>query len=114
MMCECRDTEVMGCSHLSSCLVMVVGSRAEAVASFDRSGRKKVEPSRDSFEARAYPLVRSIYIYLNRKPGTPVEPKLLEFLRYVLSREGQAVVADGSGFLPLPADVARAELRKLE
>ena len=70
-------------------------------------------PSRESFQNRTYPLVRSIYIYLNRKPGTPVEPKLREFLRFILSREGQAIVADGSGFLSLPAaevEIQRAKL----
>jgi phosphate transport system substrate-binding protein len=73
-----------------------------------------VAPSRESFAARTYPLVRSIYIYLNRKPGTAVEPKLREFLRFILSRDGQAIVADGSGFLPLPAAVAAAQRAKLD
>ena len=56
-----------------------------------------VTPSRASFQDRTYPLVRSIYLYLNRKPGTPIEPKLREFLRFILSRDGQQIVADGSG-----------------
>jgi len=79
-----------------------------------REGGSPVQPSRDAFEARSYPLVRSIYIYMNHSPGTPVEPRLREFLRFILSREGQAIVADGSGFLPLPAHVVATELHKLE
>lgn len=73
-----------------------------------------IEPSLESFRNRTYPLVRSIYIYLNRKPGTAVPARLKEFLRYILSAEGQAVVADGSGFLPLPAASLEDERLKLE
>ena len=73
-----------------------------------------VPPSEASFRDRSYPLVRSIYIYLNRRPGTPLEPRLREFLRFILSAEGQAIVADGSGFLPLPADVVAAQRAKLD
>ena len=79
-----------------------------------REGGAAVAPSRASFQSREYPLVRSIYIYLNRKPGAPVEPKLREFLRFILSREGQQIVADDGGFLPLPADFVRAERAKLD
>jgi phosphate transport system substrate-binding protein len=71
-------------------------------------------PSEKSFQDRSYPMVRSIYIYLNRKPGTPVEPKLREFLRFVLSREGQQIVADNASYLPLTAAVVREQLGKLD
>lgn len=73
-----------------------------------------VEASRESFRNRTYPLVRSIYIYLNREPGTAVAPRLREFLQYVLSAEGQAIVADGSGFLPLPAADVEEQRAKLD
>jgi phosphate transport system substrate-binding protein len=59
-------------------------------------------------------MVRSIYIYLNRKPGTAVEPKLREFLRYILSREGQETVAGNGSYLPLTGAIAREQLRKLD
>jgi phosphate transport system substrate-binding protein len=59
-------------------------------------------------------MVRNIYIYLNRKPGTPVEPKLREFLRYILSREGQQIVADNASYLPLTGALVAGERRKLD
>ena len=90
----------------------IAGIKPLALAAAD--GGPFVAPSRETFQARTYPLVRSIYIYLNRKPGTPVEPKLREFLRFILSREGQAIVADGSGFLPLPAATAAAQRAKVD
>ncbi len=73
-----------------------------------------VLPSRKSFQQRTYPLARNIYIYVNRKPGTPVDPKLREFLRYVLSRDGQQVLADDGGFLPLTAEMAAEQRKTLE
>jgi phosphate transport system substrate-binding protein len=79
-----------------------------------RDGGAYVVPNRESFRDRTYPLVRSLFFYLNRKPGAAVEPRLKEFLRYVLSREGQAAVADNGNYLPLPPEVVRAQREKLE
>jgi len=63
---------------------------------------------------RSYPLYDRIYAYTDRVPGKPMDPKVLEFLRFVLSREGQdAVMRDGK-YLPLTAEVANAQLKKLE
>jgi phosphate transport system substrate-binding protein len=58
--------------------------------------------------------VRSIYIFLNRKPGEAVDPKLKEFLRFVLSREGQGIVAENGNYLPLTGAVVREQLKKLD
>lgn len=73
-----------------------------------------IEPTKENFINRSYPLVESIYVYINRPPGKPVEPKLKEFLRYILSRQGQEDVAKDGGYLPLTADVVREQLKKLE
>ncbi len=73
-----------------------------------------VQPTKESFQNRTYPLTRSIYIYLNRPPGQPVDPKSKEFLRYILSSEGQGAVEREGKYLPLTAEVAREQLKKLE
>ena len=86
----------------------------KVIAISPRDGGTAVMPSKQSFQDRSYPLVRSIYIFLNRKPGTPVDPKLREFLRFVLSREGQEVVAKNGSYLPLPADIVRVQRQKLD
>ena len=39
---------------------------------------------------RTYPLGRSMYLYLNRAPGKPLDPKIAEFLRFILSRQGRS------------------------
>ncbi|WP_183812311.1 PstS family phosphate ABC transporter substrate-binding protein [Tunturibacter empetritectus] len=58
--------------------------------------------------SRTYPLTRSIFIQLNRPPHTAIEPRLKEFLLYILSREGQEAVANQGEYLPLaPAELAK-------
>ena len=71
-------------------------------------------PSKETFRDRTYPLVRNIYIYVNRKPGTPLDPKLKEFLRYMLSRDGQEVVEKNGSYLPLTAAIVNEQLKRLD
>jgi phosphate transport system substrate-binding protein len=73
-----------------------------------------VYPNRESFQDRSYPMVRNIYIYLNRVPGEVVPARFKEFLRFILSAQGQALVADGSGFLPLTAAENARQRAQLE
>ncbi len=61
----------------------------------------------------AYPLARYLYVYVNRAPGKPLDPLLKEFLKLVLSKEGQEVVVK-DGYLPLPPNIVQQELAKLE
>lgn len=90
----------------------VEGLRAIALA--ESEGGPFVAPSRQNFQNRSYPLARNIYIYLNRAPGKPIDPKLREFLRFILSREGQQIVADDGNYLPLPSRFVREERMKLD
>jgi ABC-type phosphate transport system substrate-binding protein len=60
-----------------------------------------------------YPLTRYMYIRLNRNPGEPLPPHIKEFLRYILSREGQEPILY-SGYFPLTAVEVKEELAKLE
>jgi len=50
------------------------------------------EPSYENCLEGKYPLARFLYIYVNKKPGQPLDTLTLEFLRFVLSQEGQQVV----------------------
>lgn len=73
---------------------------------------------RSSFSLRdvasgRYPLERYLYIYVNRKPGEPLSPLMHEFLRFVLSREGQSLVAR-DGYFPLPPRVDARQQKKLD
>ncbi|MDB5694801.1 MAG: hypothetical protein JWN21_344 [Sphingomonas bacterium] len=82
------------------------------VALADGDG-EAVSPTRDSVAARRYPLARRAFAFLARKPGAPLAPHVLAFLRFVLSEQGQMLVAE-TGYLPLSRDIARAQLGKLE
>ena len=72
-----------------------------------------VAPTRSNVQNGSYPLTRAMTVWLNRAPGKPIDPKVREFLRYILSREGQATVAN-TDFLPLTPNRVEEELRKLE
>lgn len=72
------------------------------------------EPNVANVYSHKYPFSRYVYIYVNRAPGKPLEPKVREFLKLVLSQEGQQVVADERVFIPLTPEVVREELRKLD
>ena len=67
--------------------------------------------SRETVASRKYPLTRSVYIYID--PAQLESPKVREFLTYVLSDEGQAVVARDRGYLPLTSAEASAQRQKL-
>jgi len=61
-------------------------------------------PSFANALAGKYPLGRALYIYVNKKPGEPLDSLVTEFLKYVLSKEGQEIVVK-DGYGPLPAKV---------
>jgi phosphate transport system substrate-binding protein len=68
----------------------------------------------ETVASQKYPLSRTIYIFVNREPGKPLNPVLREFIRYALSREGQQAVVDDGIFTPLPADWDAREAAKLK
>ncbi len=63
---------------------------------------------------RTYPMYADVFFFMNRDPKKPVDPKLREFMRYILSREGQAQVMRDGKYLPLTAAVVREQRKKLE
>lgn len=88
--------------------------QVKALALAAKEGAPFVEMSIETVANRSYPLTRSLYIYINRAPGKPVDPRVKEFLRYVLSREGQQSITRQHVFLPLTVEVVRQQLQKLE
>lgn len=78
------------------------------------AGQPFVTPSARTFFDSSYPLHNGAYIYLNRVPGQPLGAREKEFVRFLLSREGQQIIADNRLFIPLSAEQAKAELAKLD
>lgn len=60
-----------------------------------------------------YPLSRMLFIYVNKAPNKPLPPMETEFIKMVLSKQGQGTVVK-DGFVPLPAALANKELAKIK
>lgn len=73
---------------------------------------KSVEPTYANCLDQSYPLARYLYVYINKPAGKPIDKTTQEFLRYVLSKEGQDIVIK-DGYFPLPADVVTEGLDAL-
>lgn len=78
------------------------------------TGGPAVVLSPEALIAGTYPLTRGLYIYINRRKDKAVDPKLKEFLSFVLSPEGQALIPPSSGYLPLSVANQTGQLEKLE
>jgi phosphate transport system substrate-binding protein len=76
-------------------------------------GKPFVEATPQMAISGSYPLARFLYVYVNKEPGKSLPPLTGEFLKLVLSRQGQEVVVK-DGYIPLPAAVAARELAKLQ
>jgi phosphate transport system substrate-binding protein len=78
------------------------------------NGKPAVEHTLQNVQNRSYPLFNQVYFYVTVPPGTRMNPRVREFIRYVLSQEGQHEVQRDGKYLPLTADVVREQLRKLD
>lgn len=87
-------------------------SGVKALALAKKVGDKAYAPSYENALAKTYPLSRPLYVYVVQDPRKPLDPLVEEFLRFVLSREGQEVVIK-DGYLPLTAKMVEQELAKL-
>ncbi|HOX24461.1 MAG TPA: PstS family phosphate ABC transporter substrate-binding protein [Candidatus Krumholzibacteria bacterium] len=57
-----------------------------------------------------YPLARFLFVAINYKPGSELDPLRREFVKYIFSSEGQQnVIKDG--YYPITAAIAREELK---
>lgn len=77
-----------------------------------KNGTDYVEPTPENAVAGKYPLARSLYVYVNKKPGQPLPPLEREFIKLVLSKVGQEVVVK-DGYIPLPAKVVEKQMQDL-
>jgi len=76
-------------------------------------------PSRNPVTATAehaldgtYPLARPLLVYVNYKPGSQLDLLRAEFIKYLVSKEGQEVVIH-DGYIPIPASLANRSLRSV-
>ena len=67
----------------------------------------------ENLRSRKYPFFDEIYAYADGKDAPSLDPKVREYLRFIVSREGQEAVMRDGKYLPLTAEVCRAQLEKL-
>lgn len=72
---------------------------------------KIVEATEKNALNKTYPLSRYLYVYVNKNPKKPLSPLEAEFIKLVLSKQGQETV-EKDGFIPLPAAEAKKALAK--
>ena len=73
-----------------------------------------VEHTIDNIQNGSYPLLTQVYFYTTVLPGQKMDPMVKEFLRFILSQEGQAEVQRDGKYLPLTAEMVKEQLKKLQ
>jgi len=73
-----------------------------------------VYPTLETVQDRSYPLTREVYFYTNRPAGGKVDPLIAEYLRFVVSRQGQELVQKDGKYLPLTPELARKQIEEIE
>lgn len=83
-----------------------------AVPLSEGGGKKAFKATEQHAASGQYPLTRFLLLYVNKAPNRAIDPLVGEFLRLVLSREGQEVVVK-DGYFALPVEVVLEERKKL-
>jgi len=87
------------------------GIRALPLA--EKEGGAFAAPTQENAMNGSYPLWRHLLVYVNKAPNKPLDPLVKEFIKFIYSKEGQAIVIK-DGFFPLPQTVIEKELPKIE
>ena len=87
-------------------------NQVKAIA-LSADGKRFVSASKASVQENSYPLTRGAWIYINRPLNQAPERRISEFLRYVLSLQGQKDVAADGTYLPLSENAIEKELTSM-
>jgi phosphate transport system substrate-binding protein len=85
--------------------IFFTSKRTRAIPLAGRDGHFYA-PTDQNIREHRYPLSRFLYICVNKSPDQPLSRPVAEFLRFLLSREGQEIVAAG-GNIALDAATAK-------
>jgi phosphate transport system substrate-binding protein len=88
-------------------------SGVKILALSEKEGQQAVEASYENALSNKYPLSRFLYVYVAKAPGKPLPKLQEEFLKFVLSKEGQEIVIK-DGFLPLTAKMTSNSISELK
>ena len=87
-------------------------SGVRAVPLSPAEGQPAVAASSENAANGSYPLARFLHIYVNKAPNKALDKLTTEYMKFILSAEGQRVVVK-AGFDPLDANTAAEQLKKL-
>lgn len=88
------------------------GVRAVPLAKNGKAAPIEAVPENAYSTKNPYPLARALFLYLNYKPNSDLDPLRREFIKYIFSKEGQTDVLN-SGFNPVKAEWAAAALKSV-
>lgn len=88
-------------------------SEVRAVPLAQAPGGKPVEATYENCVSGDYPLARFLFIYVNKKPGAHLDKLTGEFIKYVLSKQGQEVVLK-DGYFSLPNQIVQESATDLK
>ncbi|MFZ6758308.1 PstS family phosphate ABC transporter substrate-binding protein [Undibacterium sp. Ji50W] len=94
--------------------VLFENTSVKSISLAEKNGGPYFAPSKEMAWRRDYPLTRYSTAFINRPPGHEVDPKVEEFLRYILSRDGMEAVVNDAAFLPLNIEEIRNGLKTLD
>lgn len=89
-----------------------VTSGVRAVPLAKSEGMPFAEATAENASNGKYPLARFLYVYVNKHPNRALDPVRAEFLKLVLSKQGQETVVR-DGYVPLPASVVNKTRKEL-
>ncbi len=78
-----------------------------------KEGSDYVEPTYGNVASGKYPLSRFLYVYVNKEPNKALDPLTKEFLKFVLSKEGQEIVVK-DGYYPMSAKLVNEDRAAME
>jgi phosphate transport system substrate-binding protein len=91
-----------------------IDDNVKQVALVPPTGGPAIPPSMEEVYQARYPLCRLVFFNTNKRPGQRLDPVLEEFLKFILSREGQQIILDQAVYVPLRASQAAMSRALLE
>lgn len=88
-------------------------SGVKAVPLAKKEGEAYIAATAENALKGKYPLSRFLYVYVNKAPNKPLDKLTYEFVRMVLSKEGQRIV-EKDGYVPLSAEMAEKIMKSIQ
>ncbi|MDH5299819.1 MAG: phosphate ABC transporter substrate-binding protein PstS family protein [Gammaproteobacteria bacterium] len=88
-------------------------SGVKAVPMAKKEGAPFIAATPENAEKGSYPLSRFLYVYVNKAPNKPLSPMEREFIKLMLSKQGQEIVVK-DGYIPLPAKAVNKILQNIK